>query len=139
MLERVGEAAVLDLQADGLVHEGGERIAALVGHERAVASGHEWLQHRLQDGDDQVVLGRKVAIEGRDVHAGVIRDGVHAHAEPLLAEGARRRLDQPGPVAGGVLAGRSPDGGVGHPLNHNAAMTAVCGTLPFSKRSYHFA
>src|SRR5215211_1480267 len=85
-----------------------------------------------------MVLGREVAVEGGDVDAGGVRDRVHAHAQPLLAEGVGRRCDQSLAVADGVLTGRSLGHSGGHISKHSAVDTAVCARLLERNRSHHF-
>ena len=95
MLECVDEAPVLGLEADGLVHEGGERIAGVVGRERAVAGDRKRFEHRLEDGDD----ARKDAAAASISRDTAVRTAVgwlvEFHPDPVPAfRRADRRLDR---------------------------------------------
>jgi hypothetical protein len=115
---------VLALDPDRFAHEPRQDIA--MRGERAIARAGQRLQQRLEDRRDQVVLGREVPVERRDVDAGGAGDRVDAHRQPVLAEGAGGRVDQERAIADGVLAG----GAVGRCGRHVLEITAAHAAFP---------
>ena len=55
-----------------------------------------------EDGLAELLLGREVAVEGPDAHAGLVGDGVDRHLDSLGGEHDLGRIEDPGAVALGV-------------------------------------
>src|SRR3954447_22131836 len=105
--ERLEEPAVAALQPGGSREEARDGAVRIAGDERLRRGRVEFVEDRLEDGEDEVRLGGEVAVERGDAHPGAARELVDADVEALVAERRGGHVGQPRPVAAGVAPWRA--------------------------------